>query len=221
MAINTSTFLKNISIIIYSFVIISFISPVKTSAQLKEIDTKNMRLIYDGGASKYLINYVIQCYENALSANNRFYHYHTDEKTTLLMYDLSDFGNAGTGVIPRNHISLLIAPLDYQYETAPANERINTTFNHELVHLITLDQSTSGDRFYRTIFGGKVKENSDNPITIFYNYLTAPREATPRWWKEGIAVFLETWMAGGMGRNMLLVNRAVEAQSVIVLTGMA
>ena len=155
MAFNSRAFLKNIPIIIYAFVIISALSPVKISAQLKEIDTKNMRLIYDGGASKYLVNYVIQCYENAFNTDSKLYNYHTDEKTTLLMYDLSDFGNAGTGVVPKNHISLLIAPLDYQYETAPANERINTTFNHELVHLITLDQSTSMDRFFRTIFGGK------------------------------------------------------------------
>lgn len=202
MAFKTRPFLKSISIIIYTFVIALSLFPIKVSAQLSEIDAKNMRLIYDGGASKYLVNYVIQCYENALTVNSKLYDYHTDEKTTLLMYDLSDFGNAGTGVIPRNHISLLIAPLDYQYETAPANERINTTFNHELVHLITLDQSTSEDRFFRTIFDGKVKENSDDPVTILYNYLTAPREATPRWWKEGIAVFLETWWAGGIGRAL-------------------
>ena len=202
MAYKSRLVLKNIPIIIYTFVIISCFFPTKTSAQLNEIDAKNMRLIYPGIASKYLVNYIIQCYENALDVNSGLYDYHTDEKATVLMYDLSDFGNAGTGVIPRNHISLLIAPLDYQYETAPANERINTTFNHELVHMVTLDQSTAGDRFFRTIFAGKVKETSDDPITILYNYFTTPREATPRWWKEGIAVFLETWMAGGIGRAM-------------------
>ncbi len=202
MAYKTRSILKNLPIIIYTFVILSYLFPGKTSAQINEIDTKNMRLIYNGIASKYLVNYIMQCYENALNVNSKLYDYHTDEKTTLLEYDLSDFGNAGTGVIPRNHISLLIAPLDYQYETAPANERINTTFNHELVHMVTLDQSTAGDRFFRTIFGGKVKETSDNPITILYNYLATPREVTPRWWKEGIAVFLETWMAGGIGRAL-------------------
>jgi hypothetical protein len=43
MAFNSRAFLKNIPIIIYAFVIISALSPVKISAQLKEIDTKNMR----------------------------------------------------------------------------------------------------------------------------------------------------------------------------------
>ncbi|MGA9295330.1 MAG: hypothetical protein WBV81_22260 [Ignavibacteriaceae bacterium] len=161
-----------------------------------------MRLIYNGEASKYLVNYVGQCFENALKFNSKLYDYHSDEKTTVLMYDLNDFGNAGTGTIPRNHIVLSIAPLNYEYETAPANERFNTTFNHELVHLVTLDQSTTSDEFFRTVFGGKVGESSDDPLTIGYAFLTDPRRSTPRWWKEGIAVFLETWMAGGIGRAM-------------------
>jgi hypothetical protein len=38
------------------------------------------------------------------------------------------------------------------------------------------------------------------PETILYMYLTAPRVAAPRWYHEGIAVFIDTWMAGGMGR---------------------
>ncbi|MEJ2614971.1 MAG: hypothetical protein P8Z35_08435, partial [Ignavibacteriaceae bacterium] len=179
-----------------------FFFPGKSFAQLYEVNTRDMRLIYNGEASKYLVNYAGQCFENALKFNSKLYDYHSDEKTTVLMYDLNDFGNAGTGTIPRNHIVLSIAPLNYEYETAPANERFNTTFNHELVHLVTLDQSTKSDEFFRTIFGGKVGESSDDPLTIGYAFLTDPRRSTPRWWKEGIAVFLETWMAGGIGRAL-------------------
>ncbi len=188
------------SIIIFLFICV--FCQKEARAQLLEYDTPDMRLIYTGEASKYLVTYAGQCYENALRWNSKLYNYHTDEKATVLVYDLNDFGNAGTGTIPRNHIILSIAPLDYEYETAPANERFNTTFNHELVHMVTLDQSTSGDRFFRTIFGGKVGESSDDPETILYAFLTDPRRSTPRWWKEGIAVFLETWMAGGIGRAM-------------------
>ena len=194
--------LKNFSRLIYFLIFIQIIFTNKTSAQLYEYNTKHMKLIYYGEASKYLVNYVGQCFENALKLTSKLYNYDSDEKTTVLVYDLNDFGNAGTGTIPRNHIVLSIAPLSYEYETAPANERFNTTFNHELVHLVTLDQSTTTDNFYRTIFGGKVYENSEDPITILYAYLTNPRRSTPRWWKEGIAVFFETWMAGGIGRAM-------------------
>ncbi|MCK4235573.1 MAG: hypothetical protein KAX38_00545, partial [Candidatus Krumholzibacteria bacterium] len=40
----------------------------------------------------------------------------------------------------------------------------------------------------------------EDPISIFYSYLTNPRRYAPRWYHEGIAVFMETWMAGGFGR---------------------
>ncbi len=38
------------------------------------------------------------------------------------------------------------------------------------------------------------------PESILYFYLTTPRVAAPRWFHEGIAVFVDTWMAGGLGR---------------------
>ena len=41
---------------------------------------------------------------------------------------------------------------------------------------------------------------ADQPESILYFYLTAPRVAAPRWYHEGIAVFVDTWMAGGIGR---------------------
>ena len=47
---------------------------------------------------------------------------------------------------------------------------------------------------------GKVNESEDHPETMLYSWLTVPRRASPRWFREGIAVFFETWMAGGLGR---------------------
>jgi hypothetical protein len=38
------------------------------------------------------------------------------------------------------------------------------------------------------------------PEAILYFYLTTPRVAAPRWFHEGSAVFIDTWMAGGIGR---------------------
>ena len=35
---------------------------------------------------------------------------------------------------------------------------------------------------------------------MLFLYLTSPRVAAPRWYHEGIAVFMDTWMAGGLGR---------------------
>ena len=39
-------------------------------------------------------------------------------------------------------------------------------------------------------------------MSMLYSFLTSPRWYSPRWYHEGIAVFLETWMAGGIGRTL-------------------
>ena len=82
----------------------------------------------------------------------------------------------------------------------PANENMNWTMNHELVHIAATDRAAGSDRFFRGLFQGKVIATSDQPETILYYYLTTPRASAPRWYHEGIAVFVETWMAGGRGR---------------------
>ena len=52
------------------------------------------------------------------------------------------------------------------------------------------------DRKARRFFRGKVLAVPEHPESILYQYLTAPRKTSPRWFLEGMAVFLETWMAG-------------------------
>jgi hypothetical protein len=171
-------------------------------AQFKVIETPMQRLVSYGDASSYIVKYVGSCVENALGFQMKLYNYTPSEKITVIMHDLSDYGNAGASTIPRNFVMIAIAPSNFVYETAPANERINTTMNHEFVHIATLDQGAGMDKFYRSVFLGKIAEESANPLTMIYSYLTTPRRATPRWYREGIAVFLETWMAGGIGRAL-------------------
>ncbi len=120
----------------------------------------------------------------------------------VLLHDMSDYGNAGAGTVPQNSISIAIAPVSYAFETAPSNERINNTMNHELVHIVASDQACASDNFFRSLFHGKVAETAENPLTILYSHLTVPRRSAPRWYHEGIAVFLETWMSGGFGRAL-------------------
>jgi hypothetical protein len=72
--------------------------------------------------------------------------------------------------------------------------------NHELVHVATMDQASRRDRMFRRLFGGKVLPIAEQPESVLYFYMTTPRVAAPRWFHEGIAVFVDTWMAGGIGR---------------------
>ena len=72
--------------------------------------------------------------------------------------------------------------------------------NHEPVHVATMDVWNDKDAFWRRLFNGKPMPLQDHPESILYNYLATPRVNVPRWYLEGSAVFMETWMAGGFGR---------------------
>ena len=62
------------------------------------------------------------------------------------------------------------------------------------------DVASEEDRRWRRFFLGKVSPQWQNPESLLYSYLTVPRFNSPRWYNEGGAVFLETWMGGGVGR---------------------
>ena len=116
------------------------------------------------------------------------------------MHDLWHYGNAGARPVPENHVTVGIAPYGHDYESAPAPERMGSSMNHELAHIFTTDKSTASDRFFRSLFFGKVTPNADAPLSVVYSYLTVPRWYAPRWYLEGIATYMETWMNGGLGR---------------------
>ena len=170
-----------------------------TYAQFRFVETDNVKLVYAGTAHSYLIPHTLRCYENSYRFHCEKWNYTPYEKPIIILHDFGDFGNAGASTIPRNRISVGVAPLNFVYETGPANERINTIMNHELVHIVAGDQRSGRDAFFRRIFSGKVKATTENPMTIVYEYLTSPRRSAPYWYHEGIAVFFETWMAGGIG----------------------
>ena len=94
-----------------------------------------------------------------------------------------------------------MAQLNYSFESS-VGERVFSIMNHEFVHIAALDKASSSDLAYQKFFKGKVKSSSDHPISIFYSYLTSPRYYSPRWFHEGIAVFIETWMDGGTGNAL-------------------
>ena len=72
---------------------------------------------------------------------------------------------------------------------------------HELVHIIA-QENHQIEIYIEKIFGGKVAPDKDNPISMGYSYLTNPRIYAPRWYHEGIADYMTTWMNGGIGRVM-------------------
>lgn len=169
-------------------------------AQLSSLETEHLRLVYEPATTSYLIPHAARCFENAIAFHRRLFDWEPSEKVTVILNDFSDFGHGAAVANPRNTILVSIAPMSLAFETYPSNERMNTLMNHELVHIAALDRAAGRDRFFRTVFRGKVQSEPEHPETILYEFLTCPRRSAPRWYHEGLAVFLETWMAGGLGR---------------------
>ena len=170
------------------------------AAELSSLETADMRLLYFDPMHTYLVPHVARCFQNALAGHNSLLQFQPDEQATVFLKDYSDYGNASAGVLPSNNVAIDVAPPSFTFETLTPDERMCAALNHELVHIATMDQATRSDRMARTLFGGKVTPVAAHPETIFYSYLTNPRVLAPRWYLEGIAVFMETWMGGGFGR---------------------
>lgn len=169
------------------------------NGQLDMIETKEMKLVtYDYG-HKYILPHAGRCFHNALQFHKDLFDYKPSEKINLLVQDFGDYGNAGATAVPKNSISMGLSPFSYAFETSPAGERVFTMMNHEPVHVVALDGATKSDKFYRGMFMGKVDPTSSDPISMLYSYLTNPRRYSPRWYHEGIASYVETWMSGGLG----------------------
>ena len=163
------------------------------------LETKDLRLIWFEPLG-YLAPHATRTFTNSLEWQRKRFGWTPSEPVTVLLKDFSDYGGAAAGVAPRNRLSFDIAPLSHAFETYPATERFYALMNHELVHVTQGDLANDEDRRMRAFFGGKVLPRPENPETLLYGYLTIPRFTAPRWYVEGGAVFMETWMGGGLGR---------------------
>jgi hypothetical protein len=168
--------------------------------QFQTLETRDLRLVYTSPLQSYLVPQVAKSFENSLAFYRRLFDYAPGGRINLLMHDLWHYGNAGARPVPENQITVGIEPYAHDYESAPAPERMASSLNHEMAHIVTVDKANASDRFFRSVFFGKVTPSAEVPLSMVYSYLTTPRWYAPRWYLEGIAVYFETWMNGGLGR---------------------
>jgi len=64
-------------------------------AQFRDLETKDLRLVYYTTAHEFIVPHMGRCFENALSVHNKLFHYKPSEQVTVLVQDLWDYGNAG------------------------------------------------------------------------------------------------------------------------------
>ena len=95
-----------------------------------------------------------------------------------------------------------MAPLNMSYYINPSSERYSQLFKHEYTHIVMTDKYNRRDLNWRRFFGTKVDTDNSQPLSALWSYLSVPRWYSPRWYHEGIACFMETWLGGGVGRAL-------------------
>ncbi len=183
--------------------IVSLVVTLSLAAEAQHLQsrrTRDLDLVYYDKAHEYLSYHLTRSFENSLAFDRKLFGYSPTEPIVILMQDFGDYGHGGTSTVPWNYISIGIEPFDYVYDVMPSNERMNWLMHHELVHVVATDKGADSDLMFRKLFHGKVAPIKEEPLSMLYSYLASPRWYSPRWYHEGIAVFLETWMAGGVGR---------------------
>ena len=124
------------------------------------------------------------------------------EPPLMMVTDWEDDGNGGATPLPHSLIQIGMAPLSMSYYINPSIERYQQLFAHEYTHIVMGDKYNSRDLAWRRFFGMKVGTESAHPISALWSYLSVPRWYAPRWYHEGIACFMETWLGGGVGRSL-------------------
>jgi hypothetical protein len=176
------------------------VPPNAGGLNLSTLETDNFSMLYFDPVQTYLTPYIGRSVENAIAFHKKMFNWQPWDRTTVLLKDFGDYGNAAARSSPNNAVLFDVAPLSQTMETFTPGERFFTLTNHELAHVATMDVWNKRDAFWRRLFQGKPMPVQEHPESILYNFLATPRNAVPRWWLEGSAVFMETWMAGGLGR---------------------
>lgn len=98
------------------------------------------------------------------------------EKIVLVVNDTTDVINGYATRIPYPHIMAYSVPTNEHDSLSEAGDWARELITHELTHILQFEPATGFYTFLRPIFG-----------TII-----APNMLTPLWWKEGMAVEMET-----------------------------
>jgi hypothetical protein len=171
-------------------------------AQIMNSVTKdNLQLVYFGKRYSYIVPHVSQTFLNAMHFHRNFWPYR-DTTTYVFLTDFEDTGHGGAISMPSNQVILGIEPYSFAFSIIPSNERFQWLFNHELTHIVLTDKPNERDMKFRKLLLGKVLRDDEHPVSAIWSYFTTPRWYAPRWYHEGIACFMETWMSGGFGRAM-------------------
>lgn len=98
------------------------------------------------------------------------------ELITLIINDSTDLSNGYATVVPYPHIMIYPVQIGLEQTLSESAEWSRELITHELTHIFQLYPYNGVYKYLRPIFGS----------------ITSPNLITPTWWKEGMAVEMET-----------------------------
>lgn len=157
----------------------SFTQEVPPSYEFKTIETAHFFVIYEA-RQENIGQFVANKLEAAYKALEPFFA-QKPQKTTVIVNDRTDIANGFATRIPYPHI--MIYPV-LPTPTESLSDYGDWAFEllvHEYTHILTFEGARGFIRYLRPIFGSVV----------------SPNALLPRWWKEGVAVQMETQLSNG------------------------
>ncbi|MFP4690393.1 MAG: YncE family protein [Bacteroidales bacterium] len=172
----------------------------QSKIDIHQLEQDRLQLVYLGEGPTYLTPHLLRTFNNAMDFHQKLWDYDPG-KVYVMLNDFQDYGNGGALSMPLNQVFIGIGSYNFAFSIIPSSERFQWLFNHELTHIVMTDKANSRDKAWRRAFFGKVRRDEKQPMSALWSYLTVPRWYAPRWYQEGIAIFMETWMSGGLGRT--------------------
>ena len=169
--------------------------------KMRYFKTQEFEIVYLDERKEYILPHLARCFENSLRFHRR------------LRLRAGRAGHRPPPGLRRlrlrrhhddsiNYITLGIEPFEYVYETSPPTSASTGSSATSWSTSSRPTRRAGSDRCSARSSSARSGRSPNNRVSMIYSYLTSPRLYAPRWYHEGIAVFLETWMAGGFGRAL-------------------
>ena len=91
---------------------------------MSRLETDDLQLLYFDPPQTYLVPHVGRSFHNSLDFQREVFDWTPYDKTTVLLKDFTDYGNAAARSSPNNALIIDVAPLSRTFETFAASERV-------------------------------------------------------------------------------------------------
>lgn len=198
----TVSFKKIFIKLCWSLALLAANSFIADGQKLYKYEADDAFLIFGDKNQFQYVPHIMGKYRSAKALHGNVWGTLPEQAPYIVFSDMEDDGNAGVSSIPHNYMLIGLSPLNKSYFTSPSNERYDYVFKHEYTHSVMQDKPNAQDEKWRRFTRGKIVQNPAYPLSALWSYMAVPRMFCPRWYQEGIACFMETWLNDGIGRSL-------------------